>query len=119
MHDQTNIGLTATGKPVAFVYFWGDFTGLNFSNITGATLPNPNVYFAGFTASYSPTSAGFFGWIRTTDFDQALFTVNSLSITQSVSAVPEPATYAVLAGVAALGLAFWRRRNSARRCSVQ
>jgi len=30
----------------------------------------------------------------------------------SVSAVPEPATYAVLPGVAALALAGWRRRTA-------
>ena len=33
---------------------------------------------------------------------------------QTVSAVPEPATYAVLAGLAVLGLAAWRRRGAAR-----
>ncbi len=31
----------------------------------------------------------------------------------SVSAIPEPSTYAALAGLGALGLAFWRRRRQA------
>ncbi len=29
----------------------------------------------------------------------------------SVSAIPEPSTYAAFAGLGALGLAFWRRRQ--------
>jgi hypothetical protein len=33
----------------------------------------------------------------------------NLTVSQT-SAVPEPSTYAALAGVAVLGLAFWRRR---------
>lgn len=33
------------------------------------------------------------------------------SVLTSVSAIPEPSTYAALAGLGALGLAFWRRRR--------
>lgn len=40
------------------------------------------------------------------------FTVTALSIADA-SAVPEPATYATLAGLAALGLVAWRRRRAA------
>jgi len=32
----------------------------------------------------------------------------------SVSAIPEPSTYAAIAGAAALGLAAWQRRRSAK-----
>ncbi len=39
------------------------------------------------------------------------FRVADLVIEGSISAVPEPSTYAALAGVAALGLAAFRRRN--------
>ncbi len=109
--DQTNIGLTATGKSVKSIYFDGDFTGLNFSNITG-TLPDPNSYFANHLGTYA-TSQTFTGWIRTTDFDNAFFTINSLTI--ATSAVPEPSTYAAIAGAAMLGLAVWRRRRRQTR----
>lgn len=59
-------------------------------------------------------------------FSGALFSVsgNTLTITDAdgpstgsstmsrVSAIPEPSTYAALAGLGALGLAFWRRRRA-------
>jgi hypothetical protein len=37
--------------------------------------------------------------------------------TTAMVAVPEPSTYAAIAGAAALGLAFWHRRRQARRTS--
>ena len=37
------------------------------------------------------------------------FTIDSVT----VSAIPEPSTYAMLAGLGALGLAAWRRRQMA------
>jgi hypothetical protein len=60
-----------------------------------------------------------------TEFDEfAILTQNArnywlddLSVTtgNSLSAVPEPSTYAALAGVGALGLVVWRRRNRPER----
>jgi hypothetical protein len=44
-------------------------------------------------------------------------TVPSLSLT-SASPIPEPSTYAAIAGAGALALAFWRRRQS-RRSAAQ
>ena len=40
-----------------------------------------------------------------------LLTVNGDTTLTSVSAVPEPSTYAAAAGLGALGLAFWQRRR--------
>ena len=37
--------------------------------------------------------------------------IKGVSFAPSVSAIPEPSTYAALAGAGVLGLAFWRRRN--------
>lgn len=39
------------------------------------------------------------------------FSVDDVTVTGAVSAVPEPSTYAALAGAGALGLAWWRRRR--------
>jgi len=50
----------------------------------------------------------------------AMSTVDAISSGQmyadnfTVSAIPEPSTYAALAGLGALGLALWRRRQAAR-----
>ncbi|MBI2512441.1 MAG: M23 family metallopeptidase [Opitutae bacterium] len=40
--------------------------------------------------------------------------LNSIALMVSASAVPEPSTYAALAGALALGVAAWRRRGNAR-----
>ncbi|HYC72533.1 MAG TPA: autotransporter-associated beta strand repeat-containing protein [Opitutaceae bacterium] len=45
-------------------------------------------------------------------FDYSLaFNGNTLELTSSVSAVPEPATYAAVLGTAVIGLAAWRKRR--------
>ena len=59
------------------------------------------------TPGYTGTFTGFSsGVVNAVPSD---FTVNSLTI----SAIPEPSTYAALFGLAALGLVAWRRRRSA------
>lgn len=57
--------------------------------------------------------------IDTSDFTNALTGIwsvalanDSLQLTYAPTAVPEPSTYAILAGTAALGLAAWRRRRA-------
>ena len=46
-------------------------------------------------------------------YDYALgLSGNTLKLTATADAVPEPATYAVLAGMAVLGFAAWRRRHA-------
>jgi autotransporter-associated beta strand protein len=48
-------------------------------------------------------------------WDTSLLATNGVvSITNIAPAIPEPSTYAVLAGLAALGLAAWRRRSAVR-----
>lgn len=106
--DQSNIGLTAQGHPVQWIYFSGNFTGLNFTGI-GSSLADPNVYMAGFTGTYA-TSTSYRGWLRTTDLENAFFTINSLSV--SVAAIPEPSTWAALTlGLALCGVGAYRRRR--------
>lgn len=51
-----------------------------------------------------------------TDFGSGYTTqIDSLGYVTGVGAIPEPSTYAALFGAAALGLAFWRPRESAKR----
>lgn len=66
----------------------------------------------GFFTSYVGTiSSGLTGTVTLSDpsYNNTVFTVTSLTI----SAVPEPSTYAALAGLAALGFVAWRRRRAA------
>ncbi|HEY0946243.1 MAG TPA: PEP-CTERM sorting domain-containing protein [Opitutaceae bacterium] len=84
--------------------FLGDFNPVNaqtFTPITwdGTLAFGDNFVLAGLTQAN--------GWTLT-----ATFLDHSLLVT-AVSAIPEPATYAALAGLATLGLALWRRRRSA------
>jgi hypothetical protein len=67
-----------------------------------------------FLGSSGPDFNGFdyqFGWLYFSQgASQPLATLSVIS-TSAVTAVPEPSAYAMLAGVAALGLAGWRRRS--------
>jgi hypothetical protein len=69
----------------------------------GSTLIDQNSE-TGLLSSPTVTNFTVSGGILT-GFDGEAFTLNS------ISAIPEPSTYAMLAGVAALGLAVWHRRR--------
>lgn len=70
-------------------------------NGTGATLSDFDA--TDFAIGTAPS-----GW-------NYVFGLNGNNLELTVSAVPEPATYAALTGLAALGLAFWRRRRRPAR----
>lgn len=76
--------------------------------------------------SYQNGSSGGVGtWLTTADYDSAgyfdgiwygagsLGDPMSMTIYATASAIPEPSTYAALAGLGSLGLALWRRRSVA------
>jgi hypothetical protein len=64
-----------------------------------------------FVATGSTSRLLFSDISQTTQSVDAL--LDNVSVTLSASAVPEPSTYAALAGAAVLGLAMWKRRKSA------
>lgn len=101
--------------PVLFVQF-EDFrlrthvVSINTSLFATGTLTTVAVPLTGWTLDFGPSQIT--GWsiggggLGTTDFRM---TFDSLSF--SASAIPEPATYATLAGLLALGVAFTRQRR--------
>ncbi|MBS0631812.1 MAG: PEP-CTERM sorting domain-containing protein [Verrucomicrobia bacterium] len=69
----------------------------------------PAAYFADYTGSYALSGSPV---ISLTDLNNnTLLTFTATNVTIGSGAIPEPATYAMLAGLGALGLALWRRRS--------
>jgi hypothetical protein len=102
--DIGTIGVTApSGSALKRVEF--DLTGLTGFAFPG-TYSQPNSYFSVYNGSYTPSGSISGVVVVAGDFTSYGFTVSGVSI----GAVPEPATYAALAGVAVLGCALWRRR---------
>jgi hypothetical protein len=105
-----SMGLTFGGNNVTYIYAIGRFTGLSF-DFTSETLPDATTYFSANLGTYSfiegtsPNSAFFYDGAS----GDILFTPTSLTI----SAVPEPSTYAAILGALALGLVAWKRRRAA------
>lgn len=90
----------------------------------GSTYFNPNTAFSGSYSSdvhagnwyATPTNGYSFRILARNSADATiagdLMYADSFSVTAGATAIPEPSTYAALAGLGALGLAFWRRRRS-------
>ncbi len=75
---------------------------------TSIAAPSPISNWSAGTA----TSGFFFDVFGNSNFADAITSGSMFADNFSVSAIPEPSTYAAMAGAAALGLAFWRRRKS-------
>jgi hypothetical protein len=80
-------------------------SGASFTSIAAAS-PTSN-----WTAG-TATSGFFFDVFGNSNAIPAITSGSMFADNFSVSAIPEPSTYAAMAGAAALGLAFWRRRKS-------
>lgn len=81
-------------------------TGLGTATATGATITLTGGAFQGLS---SALEFRLYGWGASSA--SGTFSVNDFTFNGSVSAIPEPSTYAALAGASALGLSIWRRRR--------
>lgn len=119
MSSDFIIGTTTSGQTVGMTTLSGTLlsyfnaSGMSFTlspanNFTGSYV-DPTTYFGARPGVYSVTASNplrLYGAGAGGDL-LASFTVNQLTI----SAVPEPSTYAAIAGAAMLGVAVWRRRR--------
>lgn len=90
-------------------------TAFNFVTGTGATgYVDPASALTPFTGSFAITGSAGYNYIQLLDMqgnETHAFTVTNVTL---ASAVPEPATYAAMSGVAILGFVVYRRRRASR-----
>ena len=91
---------TATTRTGDSIYVSTGYIGLPLNYTSGATLTASNVFTDASFSSLGLT-AGTYTWSWSSD-----------SITLNISAVPEPSTYALIAGGLILSFAVWRRRRT-------
>lgn len=105
-----SMGLTFGGNNVNYINVASRFTGLSF-DFSSATLPDATAYFSSYLGTYAYMEGTDQGSAFYYDGSSAdiFFTPTSLTI----SAVPEPSTYAIILGALALGLVVWKRRRTA------
>ena len=101
-----SIGLTVNGYDVTAFEIAGTFAEIDFP-VGSDPESDIHAYFAPLAGTYSNTDTT--SRLRLDGTENLNFMVDTMTI--SVSAVPEPTTYAALFGAAALGLAACRRRN--------
>jgi hypothetical protein len=110
-------GVTVGGFPVTDFTMQATFVGFDFNSISGP-LADPTVFFSNLAGTYTPSGGSQSFELSADDganLRLATFNVTSLTI----SAIPEPSTYAViisaLALVGAIVLRGQQRRNEARK----
>jgi hypothetical protein len=106
---RSDTGLMVNGSDFSRLYFTATFIGLGdeFDTITG-TLPDPTAYFGSNLIGTYLLDQQFVAYLSTAAASTN-FTITSLTI----SAVPEPSSYAAMAGAAGLfGAVFIRRRRA-------
>jgi hypothetical protein len=112
--DSGHIGVTTLpGTSLTHVIASMNLAEVDFAAPSAYT--NPATYFSAYLGDHRAWggTVGLYGG----GFDGATFQVTNVNI-GNVSAIPEPATYAALLGLGALGVAAWRRRGGPRRNAV-
>lgn len=101
---------TPDATPVTFILIQGEWTGLSLPN---SSIGDPVTYFAARTGTYNLVPGSSFGFAY---LNLASGSVDFLpaTLTISATAIPEPATDALLAGLGVASLALARRRRRAR-----
>jgi len=89
----------------AYVYIDGSVANPTFSG----SYVSPAAYFSSRTGDYATSGSSI--RLYYTSGDWVNFTVTNFNVS-SAAAVPEPATYAALAGLGAFGVALWRKRRA-------
>lgn len=82
-------------------------TSIGAPTATGTTITLTSSSYQGLSG---PIEFRLYGWGASSS--SGTFSVNDFTFNGAVSAVPEPSTYAALAGMASLGMAFVRRRRA-------
>jgi hypothetical protein len=119
----TNAATTAVGFDA---YYPGDNSSANSSTINVYSLTNSLLYTGSLALAQSGT---FFGITSGSPIGQVTLEtfyfggIGNVEVADNISfgtasAIPEPSTYAAMAGAAMLGLAIWRRRTSASVATV-
>jgi hypothetical protein len=106
----TDTGLSLDGFPLSMISFNLTLSGITFDVVSALSLPDPDVYFADYVGTYAVGSPSSGILLSDTFGKTANFDVTSVTI----SAIPEPASWGVGAGMLALGLATLGRRRARR-----
>lgn len=107
---STTVGLLATSN----TYASGQFTFSTPVEVSGGTTLY--IYGTGYQVTYDPFNGYAGGTAFTASGPTGNYTVQfgdaRFEVFGTASAIPEPSTYAAIAGMLGLGLALWRRRMS-------
>lgn len=114
--------LTLNGSPISFLSAEVSLPFLEELTAYTASYTDPATFFANYAGTYTPTSDTLrVGWSDAGWYDTLNFRITSFAISVTgtpLAPVPEPSTYGAMAGAAALGFAWWRRRSRARAGSA-